>query len=287
MIYEDTLGVFDWEYEDHHAWIPMEDRNGDGFGFYNTATELFEIRGQYEEAGSFSEGWAAVKLNDKWLFIDSANQVQLKIPFEIRLERHELSDEVLPNGFSNGLCRVWKDDKAGFINKKGEVVIPIHHKYIGRFYDGLAIYSIQDPNEESDWETLSGVLDIKGKVVVKAKYKWLDDYNNGFARIMHDDKVSFLNRQGNLIFPLRRTMGWKFREGLAFMCDVDEDGDMTNEYYVIDTTGKIVLPGPYTYAGEFVNGKSATYVEDEGCVEINTKGEILRKLGEWDCQEGC
>ena len=286
VVSKDTLGVFDWEVTEQHAWIPMQD--GDGYGFYDTKTEEYVIKGQYEEAGDFSEGWAAVKQNGKWMFIDSMNQVVLEIPFEIIVNYHPLSGEVLPSGFSNGLCRVWENELAGFINKKGKVTIPIQYKRVGRFYEGLAVYSIEDPNaDEPEWETISGILNTDGKVVVKAKYDWVCDYENGFSRVMHENKIGFFNRKGKLMFPLREAMAWSFSEGLAFMCDVDEDGEMNYEYYVVDTTGKVVLPGPYGYAGKFVNGKSATSIEDEGCVEINTKGEIIRKLGDWDCQEGC
>lgn len=73
------------------------------------------------------------------------------------------------------------------------------------------------------------------------------------------------------------------------MTDLNEDGehDYPYAFYVVDTTGKVVLPGPYECAGRFYNGKAPNIITGEGCIEISSKGEIQRKLGDWDCQEGC
>lgn len=284
----DTLGVFENERIETVTWLPVEEKGL--YGYYDPEKDEFIIKGQYEEAGLFSDGWAAVKKNDQWMFIDSNNQVMLKTDYEIRIEHHELSGEVLPCGFSFGLCPVWNNDKAGFIDKQGNVVVPLKYRYVGMFYEGLAVFSIPDANaDEPEWESLSGILDSKGREIVKPIYDHISDYENGFARVFNGNDLGFLNRRGKLAFPMRKVMAWWFDEGLAFMTDLDEEGgyDYPYTFYVVDTTGKVVLPGPYEYAGRFYNGKAPTYIDGKGCVEINTKGEVLRKLGDWDCQEGC
>ena len=131
------------------------------------------------------------------------------------------------------------------------------------------------------------VIDKDGKVILEAQYDDMDDYHNGYARVRHEGKFSFLDSTGQLIFPMREGMAWSFSEGLSFICDLDEYGDYTHKFYVINTKGETVLKGPYGYQGEFVNGKAATWIDDKGCVLIDTKGKVLKSLDEWACQEGC
>lgn len=45
-------------------------------------------------------------------------------------------DELYP--FSEGLAAVKKNDKFGFINTQGELVIPCQYQYAGSFKEGLA-----------------------------------------------------------------------------------------------------------------------------------------------------
>ncbi|MCX7880103.1 MAG: WG repeat-containing protein [Ignavibacteria bacterium] len=74
----------------------------------------------YEDVKEFSEGFAVVKLNGKWFFIDGAgNKIFDK-------------DFVFVDSFANGLAWIsTKDGKCGYINKNGNLVIelPAADKY--------------------------------------------------------------------------------------------------------------------------------------------------------------
>jgi hypothetical protein len=66
---------------------------------------------------------------------------------------------------------VWKDDKGGFIDKKGKLIVLIKYSYAAMFNEGLAVFSIRDLDaDEPEWQTLMGVIDNKGRVIVKPIY---------------------------------------------------------------------------------------------------------------------
>lgn len=64
----------------------------------------------YDDASSFSEGLAAVKVNGKWGFINPFGEVVIPAQF----------DSVMR--FDNGLAQVTAGTSRGYINKTGKYV---------------------------------------------------------------------------------------------------------------------------------------------------------------------
>ena len=65
----------------------------------------------YEDARPFADGWAAVKKNGKWGFIDTAGEVQIEYQFDDALS------------FSQHLAAVQIEEQWGYISLYGELVI--------------------------------------------------------------------------------------------------------------------------------------------------------------------
>ena len=63
---------------------------------------------KYDDADSFSEGLATVKLNDKYGFIDKTGKEVIPIKYDYA------------EGFSEGLAQVKLNNKWFYINQKGE-----------------------------------------------------------------------------------------------------------------------------------------------------------------------
>jgi len=109
----------------------------------------------YDYGGEFENGLAKVSLNNKWGYIDSTNQIVIPIVYEqikfpqdslLRVKKDskwglvDLKNNIIapfeynkiddfgnnmPNdSLFNKLAKVYKGDKVGFINTKGEEVIP-------------------------------------------------------------------------------------------------------------------------------------------------------------------
>ena len=52
--------------------------------------------------------------------------------------------------FGKGLARVRKDDKYGFVNKQGKVVIPLKYDYVGYFSKGLV-----NVKKDGEWRVVN------------------------------------------------------------------------------------------------------------------------------------
>lgn len=84
-----------------------------------------QISSMFQEVESFSEGLAAVCVDDMWGFINGKNE--LVIPLE-----YDGADF-----FFEGLAAVQKDGKWGFIDKSNKLIIPYEYDNFYGFDEGL------------------------------------------------------------------------------------------------------------------------------------------------------
>ena len=101
------------------------------FGYVNTAGEVVIVP-QFIGAFPFSEGLAAVKTGDnRWGFIDTQGRMVIAPQYLLRLGG-------FPMVFSEGLAAVRTEAGMGFINRDGEMVVPAVYKGVRDFSGGLA-----------------------------------------------------------------------------------------------------------------------------------------------------
>ena len=241
----------------------------------------------YDQVGCLRDGLAGVikQSNDEY---DKTNRVgyidkdgQLIIPFEFdAIETGEGGDILDFNDFSEGLAAVSKNDKYGFIDTKGKVVIEPKYEWASSFSDGLAIVSV---------EGLYGAIDKQGKTVIPFEYESLGDFQEGFATAArppkdpedYESKYGLINKKNEVVIPfMYESMGnlsesliavkkegkWgyvdtknkaiipinlayetvsDFSDGLAAVFNYEENSDNL-EYGYIDKTGKLVIPMQFT-----------------------------------------
>ena len=161
--------------------------------------------------------------------------------------------------FSDGMAAVGKNGKWGYINHKGEEVIPCQ-------YDNY--YEYGEGNEKSEMSFCAshpfcegvavvrlnekwGIIDNKGNVIVEyGKYESIGDCHDGMLLAQNEGKRYMLNKNGEIAFDISGYEECKsFSEGL---CEVKKDG----KYGYIDTNGNIVIPCKYTTANAFKEGKA-------------------------------
>jgi hypothetical protein len=167
--------------------------------------------------------------------------------------------------FNNGLSLVTqKKDEiySGFINTKGDVVIPLKKEYrtLG-FYDGLALVG-----EEKKYQKNISFIDTTGKIVLQLnnEYKWLEDkynyynYTNYFFNFEDNilivnnikdgnKKICIVNKSG-----LVKTCGdWvsitKFHNKMSLV------KNSNGQYAIIDTNGKYIIQPKYDFIFAFGN----------------------------------
>lgn len=143
--------------------------NSGKYGYQNRSGEVV-IEPVYDLARDFSEGLAAVNLG------------------------YEMGD----GGIDGNGDRIWtmiNSGKWGFINEKGEVVIPIIHKHANSFSEGFALL----PNRT--------FIDKTGKVAITLDkhYEGVEDFKGGFARIWRSGLFGYIDRSGKVVVPAVHT----------------------------------------------------------------------------------
>ena len=148
-------------------------------------------------------------------FVDSEGKILFKKQFE----------EV--DKFSEGLAPVKQNGKWGFINTKGEVVVPfIYDKFGLLFSEGLARVK-----QNGKW----GFINTKGEMVTRCIYDdaaW--EFTEGLARVKQNGKWGFINTKGEVIAPCIYNDAWDFSEGLTL---VKQNG----KWSIINKNGKVIV----------------------------------------------
>ena len=152
---------------------------------------------------------------------------------------------VNPVNFSEGLAPVKSvcNNKYGYIDTTGSVVIPYVWESAGSFSKGMA--SVKDSNEK--W----GCIDQTGKLVIPCKWYDVIVYVRGIAKVMNGRKrYGLIDRTGEIIVPCKYKKITPFRGNLAIV------RDSNNKCGIVDTTGKVVVPCRWMDIKHFQEGYS-------------------------------
>jgi len=178
--------------------------------------------------------------------------------------------------FSSGIMQ----DKWGYIDKTGNMLIEPQFEYAEGFREGLAVVGMHD-----EWgQKKYGYIDKTGKIVIKPQFDDARDFVHGFARVKIGKKWGHIDKTGRIISKqLFLLVGPFSEEGLARVAISKEPyGDPEYIWGYIDTTGKIVIEPQFEYAGDFTNGLAEVHVRKptEAFIMmgyINKKGKYVWK----------
>lgn len=165
--------------------------------------------------------------------------------------------------FSNGLALVNKDRKYGFIDKFGQTVIPLKYRFAQSFSEGLAPVTMKNKY---------GYIDKTGKEVIPFIYDAAYGFSEGLAVVRKGKRWGYINKSGKIVIPLKYAhIPYSFSEGLAF----------TPEGF-INKSGKVVIPhyiGNLNFdrrkGGYFYKGIAVMKTYDEKYGFIDKKGKII------------
>lgn len=213
----------------------------------------FLIAPLFEEARLFHDGFAAVKIDGKWGYIDESGGIVIDCEFT----------EV--NDFGNGAAGVFKDIIPGrtrpisnmdwgIINTEGELICPYIYPEIGVFIDGIAIARLEYRNIGN----MQTYINIYGDNLLKKIPSVYDltYFSEGFGVIYTGTTCFYVNSNAEKVFDINYTSAKNFSDGLAAY-KVDRNG----LYGYIDYNGITYIEEKYLYAGDFVDGYA--YVFDK------------------------
>jgi len=95
--------------------------------------------------------------------------------------------------FYNGLALIKNEnDKCGFVNKEGKLLIPFDYDYYW-YYHFISGNSILKKDEKF------GMIDEKGEIVIPFMYDYLEHYSEGYALAKINDAYYFIDSKKNAI----------------------------------------------------------------------------------------
>ena len=187
---------------------------------------------------------------------------------------------------SNPLFVVIVNDKRGYIDGTGKIVIEPRFAGAGHFSEGLASVAVTDDGYAE------GYIDETGKIVIEPKWDTAGEFSEGVAWVGFDQAKQEI-KIGNRTFYSSPTHSFDYKFGL-----IDKSGKYIVEpiyshvrdfsdglaavkakegkFGFIDKTGKLVIEAKFDSAGSFSEGLAWIYVEGKYGF-INKHGQVVIK----------
>ncbi len=183
----DFDNISDNQYSSGLALVFNEDVNQ--FGFIDRDGNM-SIDFQYSEARAFYDGYAAIKVSDRWGFIDNRGNISIQPRY---IEAGNFGDGLVPvrentndwgyadrrgniiiepqfeeaRQFSEGRAAVLVNGFWGFIDTSGNVLGKPDYDEVSPFYKGAAQVIVEklDPNNENNRLTTWGYVGMDGRLI--------------------------------------------------------------------------------------------------------------------------
>ena len=165
----------------------------------------------FKEIGDFNDGYAKVKLNGKWNFINRNNKLLSDTWFDFA------------RYFSDGCACVMLGDKVNFIDTYGEFISDTWYDGGYVFLNGYAKVELDDK---------LNLIDRNGKCVSDT---WFDDvyyFANGYARVKLNRKWNFIDKNGKRVSDTWYDWVYCFIDGYARVI-------LSNKEFKLDTNGNL------------------------------------------------
>ncbi|MBE5821399.1 MAG: WG repeat-containing protein [Clostridiales bacterium] len=146
------------------------------------------------------------------------------------IEKIELSNEYSYIGnFSDGLAYVVsdKDNKCGYVDENGKIVIPCIYDSANKFSEGLALvkYNGEFSFIDKSGETIISNVDIDDNFGESISY-----FSNGRALVRRNEKYGYIDKIGEEIIPCQYLLALPFENNFAFVVYENKERAYINTY---------------------------------------------------------
>lgn len=214
----------------------------------------FVLPCRYSYLWSLKSGLIQVEAGDKCAYANKEGE--LLTPF---IYEHAHFTDWRPAGdFSDmyegrdGMERVKRNDKWGYINSLGKEVVPCQYDGVKTLSRGSLVGVLKDKK----W----GYADYNGKLVIPCRYHWINEFDEGLALVMKDCDLSKAGKQCECQDFTHYEHGLRFavyRPGVK---------------YYIDSIGREVIRGDFQEAFAFEHGYAWVQDWKGQWKKIDTKG---------------
>lgn len=232
------------------------------YGLKNKTDDEIILKPIYDDIKPFSEGLAAIQLNNKWGFVNKLGEIVVS-PQYLYVEK-----------FAYGYAKVQKGAKEGFIDKSGKIIIPIQYDFVNSFDENELALVKKDgkygyinrwgreiiPIEYDDinfnfYEYLCiakkggkyAVIDVKNRLITPFLYNDISSFYGGHAKFKLDEKWGLLNDIGERIIPNQY-------EEINFAYDDLVLAKKDGKYGFLSLNDETIIPFEYDSAYSFIDG---------------------------------
>ena len=194
-----------------------------------------------------------------------------------------LNEYYIDGGFHCGLAVAVKGNYCGYINKKGQLVIPFNYISAEEFRDnqakvfkeGSEEYFFIDKNgnkiaspsglfpdsKRINGKYLWGYVDGQGHTVIQYQYKDAKDFREGLARVQSEDgSYYFIKNTGGALTDRHNEIAEYASDGFIRYKPNVMPNNATPKWGFLNRFGRRTIPAKYYDAGDFSEG--IAYVEE-------------------------
>ena len=214
----------------------------------------------YEYGSEFRNGYAIVRLDGKFGFIDTSGKLVVKCIYD----SCALFDE---NGVASGRI----GDTRFYLDASGN-----SYRSMEELQAAAILKSANYKKKSSSYSVgdLAPVLDESGKWgykqfgewVIKPRFDSAGDFGDGLGAVSLGGKWGYVDKSGVSAIPFKYEQAGVFIDGLARV-------KLYGKWGFIDKTGSTVIPFKYSIATDFSDGLAN--------VSFNGKNGYIDKTGEW------
>lgn len=243
--------------------VSIDHDNSSVYGFVNREGN-YVVKPVFNQACSFSDGLAAVRMGKKWGYIDKTGNFVISPRFDTAAD-----------SFREGLAYVrWtqkgdgtlaeNQEHNGVIDRSGKVIV---ENAANDFHCGLGSFNNGDRDQVK-----FGYVDMEGRVVIAPQFQETGEFGEDMAPVKLQGKYGYIDKTGRVVIKAAFSGAGTFSEGLASAALGDKSG-------YINHCGDFVIAPKFgvncTMAGcRFENGLAAVQVSDKWGM-IDRKGTMV------------
>lgn len=161
-------------------------------------------------------------------------------------------------------------DKKGYRDDFGYIVIPAKYESAESFINGYAKVAMRDPNyrQNGNIDLQYGIIDKTGKEIIPLKYSYLAvEFSEGLMAAELNKKWGFINTKNETVVPFKYDYAKNFSGGLAAV-------NLNKKWGFINATNKLTIPFQYDEVREFKEARCAVQLYDKWGF-INEAGTLV------------
>jgi hypothetical protein len=161
------------------------------------------------------------------------------------------------------LFQIKENNRIGFIDHKGNIVIKPKFRSAGNFSEGLIAARMNG---------LYGYVDRTGEFVIAPKFEYATDFKEGYAIVVQKNIPTYIDKNGRTPFESNYATINHFENGRAIV------GTKSNQFGLIDKKGRLFVDTAYLFIENLGSGLLKVGVDNTEH-EYDTKVGIIDTLG--------